>query len=411
MTKILLFCLLFISGFTLSAQTNLSNEAEISVITCGPWHGELYAAFGHSAFRVYDPQNNIDEAYNYGVFNFNQPNFYLNFARGYLYYKLGVYHYQDFKNDYIYYNRYVHEQVLNLSPEQRQRVYDFLQWNARPENQYYRYDYFYDNCATKIRDVIVTVFKDSVHFDGSYITDPQSFRDLTDQYLVPHPWGDLGIDICLGLPMDKVASPYEHMFLPDYIESGFDHATIRQAGGIVPIVKEKRIVYESRPENFSHSFPHPLYVFTAFLVLAIVLSVVDFRRKKLSNWFDVLLFGLTGMIGWLLLFLWTATDHQAAARNLNILWALPTHLIAAIAIATNRSWLKKYFLFTSVFVVLVLIAWPFLPQELNLSLIPVVLTLCVRASMQYYMRNVRKAHDLFANANEQDDSAVTHSDV
>jgi hypothetical protein len=114
----LLFCVSF-TGYGQSVQ--LSEQATISVITCGPWQGELYSAFGHSAFRVHDPAQGIDEAYNYGVFDFDQPNFYLNFARGYMYYKLGVYDYNRFRDIYIYYNRYIHEQVLNLTQEQKQK--------------------------------------------------------------------------------------------------------------------------------------------------------------------------------------------------------------------------------------------------------------------------------------------------
>ena len=214
----------------LQAQRTLSPDATISVITCGPWQGELYSAFGHSALRVYDPSQQINDAYNYGVFDFDQPNFYLNFAKGSSYYKLAVWDYQGFVNMYIYDNRFVHEQILNLTPAQKQKVYDFLQWNALPDNRFYRYDYFYDNCATRIRDVFVNVFQDSVVFDGSYVQTNYTIRELTDLYLQDQPWGDLGIDICLGLHMDKTADPYEYMFLPDYIESAFDHATIYQDG-------------------------------------------------------------------------------------------------------------------------------------------------------------------------------------
>ncbi|MCU0398242.1 MAG: DUF4105 domain-containing protein, partial [Cyclobacteriaceae bacterium] len=211
-------------SFTLSAQIKLSDQAEISVITCGPGQAELYSAFGHSAFRVFDPANQIDHAFNYGVFDFNQPNFYLNFARGHNNYRLAVQDYKRFEYTYVYYNRYVHEQVLNLNTFQKQKLFDYLIWNAQPENQYYRYDYFYDNCATKLPEIVSKVFGDSVQFDGSYISTSYSIRQLTDLYLNYQPWGDLGIDICLGLPMDKKASPYEYMFLPDYVESGFDHA-------------------------------------------------------------------------------------------------------------------------------------------------------------------------------------------
>jgi hypothetical protein len=373
-----------LNGF--SQTITLSDSAEISVITCGPFQGELYSAFGHSAFRVHDPKNGIDDAYNYGVFDFNQPNFYLNFAKGYLYYKLGVYDYKRFQDYYIYYNRYVHEQVLNLTPVQKQKMFDYLQWNAQPENQHYRYDYFYNNCATMLRDIVIKNFGDSVQFDGSYIESKLTIRQLTDMYLTQQPWGDLGIDICLGLPMDKTASPNEYMFLPDYIESGFDHATIKHNGSTVPLVKVKNSINESRFEETPAQLLKPFYVFSAFAFIALLFTFLDLRRRKLSNWFDAILFGVTGAVGFLLLFLWLFTDHNAAARNMNLLWAMPLNLIAVIFFFKSPKWLKQYFGGLAVLTALLLITWAVLPQQLNTSLIPFVVAILVRAGIQYKLR-------------------------
>jgi hypothetical protein len=376
--------ILFLLGSVVSQaqNTTLSDRAEISVLTLGPFQGEVYSAFGHSAMRVYDPELGIDDAYNWGVFDFDQPNFYLNFARGRNNYKLGVYPYDRFRDYYIYYNRYVHEQKLNLTPAQKQRLYAYLQWNDTPENRSYRYDYFYDNCATKIRDVLVAVFGDSIEFDGSYVTTSYSIRDLTDLYLHHQPWGDLGIDVCLGLPMDKTASPYEYMFLPDYIESAFDHASLNG----IPIVQKKISVYESREEEYPTSIIHPRTAFILLAVITLLLSAWDFKRKKLSTWFDAILFGSVGMVGILLFLLWIATDHKAAANNFNILWALPTHVVAVVAFLKNPTWLKRYFLFTAILCILTLILWPVLPQQLNYFLIPLVIALLARAVTQYRLR-------------------------
>lgn len=366
----------------LLAQDSLSAKAEISVLTLGPTQTELYSAFGHSAIRVYDPELGIDDAYNWGVFDFDQPNFYLNFARGYLYYKLGVYPYDRFRDYYIYYNRYVHEQPLNLTQAQKQKLYEYLVWNSQPENQNYRYNYFYNNCATKVRDVFSTVFGDSVHFDGSHIKTDYSIRDLTDIYLAQQPWGDLGIDICLGLPMDKKASPSEYMFLPDYIEAGFNHATISGK----PLVKETISVYESRDEEVKASLIHPLVAFTVFALLTIVLSQWDLKRKKISRWFDIILFSVLGIVGLLLFFLWFFTDHQAAAINFNLLWALPTHCVVAIALLTNRKWVSTYFLAAAGISLLTLLLWPILPQSLNIFLLPLVVAILIRSLLNYRMR-------------------------
>lgn len=367
-------------------QVQLSDRSQISVLTLGPSQDQVYTAFGHSAFRVFDPVRGIDDAYNYGVFDYNRPNFYLNFARGHNIYKLGVMDYPNFEYAYIYYNRYIHEQVLNLTSTQKQRLFDYLQWNALPENQEYLYDYFYDNCATKIPEVMRKVFGDSVVFDGSYITTRYSFRELTDLYLDQQPWGDLGIDVGLGLPTDKVATPYEYMFLPDYVESGFAHATILQNGAPVPLVKETRIVYESAPEPASTPLFHPLSVFVVFLLITCYSSYRDFKRKRLSLVFDSVLFTVLGVLGVLLLLLWIATSHQAAAKNFNLLWALPTHLIAAFAFFRQPRWLASYFLGVSILCVVLLVTWPVLPQMLHYSLIPLVMAIGVRSFTQFRVR-------------------------
>ncbi|HEY9487436.1 MAG TPA: DUF4105 domain-containing protein [Chryseosolibacter sp.] len=367
-------------------QIKLSEQAEISVLTLGPWQGEVFTAFGHSAFRVHDPINRIDAAFNYGVFDFDRPNFYLNFARGNNVYMLGVSNYQHFEYAYISDNRYIHEQVLNLRMDQKQRLFDFLEWNARPENRDYLYDYFYDNCATKIPEVVLQVFGDSVTFDGSYITTDYSFRELTDLYLGEQPWGDLGIDVGLGLPTDKKATPYEYMFLPDYVESGFAHATILQQGKAEPLVKETNIIYESFQEQDSQGMFHPLLVFSLFLLLTVLVSYRDLKRHKLTMFFDGVMFTIIGLLGLCLLLLWTATNHHAAAKNLNLLWALPTHLVAVIAFIRQPKWLKRYFLIVCVLSVIVLISWPLLPQKLHYSLIPFVMAISLRAFTQYRIR-------------------------
>jgi hypothetical protein len=350
-------------------------------MTLGPDENELYAAFGHNAFRVVDRKNNIDRVYNYGVFDYNQPNFYLNFAKGYLNYKLDTTNYPRFKYIYEYYNRFIHEQVLNLNPVQKQKVFDYLEWNMLPENQYYYYDYFYDNCATRIRDVLVTTLGDDLQFDGSYITTDYTIRELTDLYLPAIPWGDLGIDLCLGLPMDKTATPYMHMFLPDYIESAFDHATLTNDSTTLSLVKSTIQTYESVPTTPVSSYFTPNLLFYSLLGLILLISIYDFKREKVSKWLDISLFGVIGLIGLLFFLLWTATDHQAAARNMNLLWALPTHLILAILLFRKHpsAWLKYYFLAVILISALLLISWAWLPQLMLNALIPLVLGLSLRS--------------------------------
>ena len=380
MKQVVIILLLFTCPIAAWSQIQLSPQAEIHVLTCGPYQPELYSAFGHSAVRVTDPANNIDLLYNYGVFDFDQPNFYLNFARGFLNYKLALMDYRRFRDFYIYQNRYIHEQVLNLTPDQKQRYFDFLQWNNLPENQYYYYDYFYDNCATRIRDGLETVFGDSLEFDGSYIDTNYTIRDLTDLYLKEQPWGDLGIDLCLGLPMDSLANPYMYMFLPDYIEQGFDHATLLRNGVRVPLVKDTIVTYESTPEPDTSSLITPLIVFGTLLLLGIILTIYELKNRRYFRWFDFILFTLVGLVGWLLFLLWVATDHQAAARNMNLLWAIPLFFPLSLWLirGSRPPWLKWFFKFAFFALIIVILFWSTFPQDLHNSLVPLVALLALR---------------------------------
>jgi hypothetical protein len=285
-------------------------------------------------------------------------------------------------------NRYVHEQVLNLTPSQKQKVLDTLSWNSLPENEHYRYDYFYNNCATKMPGVISRVFGDSVRFDGSYIKTDYTIRELTDLYLGGQPWGDLGIDICLGLPMDKVASPYEYMFLPDYVESGFAHATIMRDGQEQPLVKKRVAKHDAVTTQATSGLVHPLLVFTFLAVVIVIFSVLDVRKKSATMWLDVVLFSIVGLIGALLLFLWIFTDHAAAAKNMNILWALPSHVVIVFFLRKNPAWLRYYFGITAGICLLLLLFWWTLPQQLHYALIPLVIAIGTRALVRLQMRRV-----------------------
>lgn len=379
MKRLVLFLLLL--PILVKGQIQLSNEAQIHVLTCGPYQGEVYSAFGHSAIRVYDPAQGVDLLYNYGIFDFDQPNFYLNFARGYLNYKLGVTTYDRFRNYYVYYNRFINEQVLNLDSVQKQKYFDFLQWNAKPENQFYYYDYFYDNCATRVRDGLITTFRDDIQFDGSYVTTDYTIRDLTDLYLDQQPWGDLGIDLGLGLPMDKKATPSMYMFLPDYIEQAFNHATIKQDGKEVPLVKQTIQTYKSKPEPHQGSLITPWMVFWIIFTIMAIVTFFGFKKGKHSKLIDVVLFSIIGLLGWLLFLLWVATDHGAAARNMNLLWAIPLHFPLGLFILKKKipAYLPKYFQGIFILEVLLLLTWAFLPQDLHNSLIPITAMLGMRA--------------------------------
>jgi cytochrome bd-type quinol oxidase subunit 2 len=187
--------------------------------------------------------------------------------------------------------------------------------------------------------------------------------------------------------MDKKASPTEYMFLPDYVESGFDHGYIEHAGKKEGLVKKKNIIYEAREEDPAKGLPHPLLVFSLLFVIGIFITYRDLRRKSISRWFDIILFVTTGLIGVLLFFLWFFTDHNAAARNLNILWAFPLHLIAGALLLSNAQWIKKYFGFVTIASIILILVWFLLPQKLHYALIPIVALQGIRAYTEFKLRS------------------------
>ncbi|MEQ8417998.1 MAG: DUF4105 domain-containing protein [Imperialibacter sp.] len=386
MKKFVLISLLLLGGSGLAESLAqippfISDSTTVSVMTMGPSQVELYTAFGHSAFRVLDHKTGIDLVFNYGIFSFNQPNFYLNFARGKLLYKLGVNRYEDFKEAYIEENRSIVEQNLNLTVSEKHQLYAFLAENNKPENRDYYYNYIYDNCATKIRDVLETVFKDRITFDYSYVTEDLTFRQLMDMNLGQQPWGDLGIDICLGTGIDKVATGYQYMYLPEYIQKAFAGATLQRSNGKVPLVNATEVVFMPTEEGESQaSLVTPTIVFVLVFMLFGFSTQQEWKAGKRRKWLDFTLFFVIGVVGILLLFLWFATDH-ISQYNFNLLWAFPLHAFVAFYAFKNSppNWLSTYLLSAAVLLAVVIVSWSFLPQMLHLALVPIMLTLGLRA--------------------------------
>lgn len=316
-----LCCCLWPAHRVQAQQTTLSPQARISVLTCGPG-ADLYATFGHSAFRVWDPAREIDWVYNYGTFDFNTPNFYLKFARGKLRYALSRQEFPNFLYTYQYENRWVREQLLELDPGERQALFDFLERNNLPENRYYHYDFLFENCATKIPEVLVQVLGKRLGFESGHLRESHTFRDLIQQNLDRNTWSSLGIDLALGAVIDRKARPEEYMFLPQYVRLQIEDSHL----GSAPLTQRERVILdlpETRPPTYFTATP--LFWFLLLLGFTIALTAVDFRYGWRSRWLDAFLFMGTGLAGLVMLFLWFLTDHSTTAWNANLLWALPTH--------------------------------------------------------------------------------------
>jgi len=376
-----IFILIF-SCFQLVAQQKLSSEATVSVVTGGPG-SELYSAFGHSAFRVYDPLLKLDKIYNYGTFDFNKPNFYLNFAKGKLTYQLSTTRYGYFLQEFNYENRWVKTQELDLDDVDVQAVYDFLENNAKPENRSYQYDFFYDNCSTKMEEVLKAVLKDKVTFNNNHITSHKSHRDLIADYTADKfKWGKFGIDLALGSVIDKKASAAEYKFLPDYIHLGFNNATINFEGNIKPLVKADIKVLNERVRPQPFSVLQPFIVFLVISLFFIWKTYQNYRSNKRTKWVDFFLYFISGLIGVVVLLLWFATSHTATYKNLNFLWAFAPNLVVAIFMFKSvlPKWLPIYNKLLLVLLAIQAILWILEVQVFNIAIIPIMAMLFIRYS-------------------------------
>ena len=371
MKKIAFIGLVWFLGVWNSAyaqQLPLSETATASLITCGPGN-EFYLAFGHSALRIQDTTRGIDYAYNYGTFDFDTPHFYWNFARGMMNYCLSRTPFNYFMATYDYERRAVWEQPLNLTPQEVNNLYLMLEWNYLPENRYYPYDFFRDNCATRVRDMVESACgKRRMGIDD---WESHSYRYWVREATAGGclEWWTLGVNMLLGLPADHRCNASESMFYPMVMMDLYDRAMLDDAVALRSPTDTKQLLTDHR-EPLRRSFP-PMVVFALLFTMVALLSWRGWWRP----WMDRLLFIVAGIIGLVLLFMWFGTDHWCTKWNLNVLWSSP--LLILIAIRHKKSpawglWLQEAcFLVAAVWVVVC---------GLPLALLPIILTLALRVA-------------------------------
>ena len=356
----------------------LSQECRlrITLLTCTPGE-ELYSTFGHTAIRVQDSTTGMDAVYNYGTFEFS-PDFYSKFIRGKLLYSLSVENFPDFLYTYQLESRSFVAQELLLNCQERQRLFSALQVNAREENRHYRYDFLFDNCTTRARDIIAKNAGSPVVYQNILPPEIPTFRDLIHSYLDRghQYWSQLGIDILLGVKLDRKVSNQQAMFLPDWLLKGLDHASTDRH----PLVQPPRPVLQMPSPLGKGSLFTPALVFSLVLAGVVALSFVKKKGvQKALPVFDFIFFFLLGLAGALLLFMWFGTDHVVCRNNFNLLWALPSHLVMAFLIHKNAAWVKTYFRIVFWLTAALALLWFFLPQQMNPALLPVVLLILYRS--------------------------------
>jgi hypothetical protein len=355
-----------------------SCDIKVSLLTCSPG-AELYSIFGHTAIRV-KSDSNFDIIYNYGTFDFEDPHFYKNFVKGKLDYFVSAERFDIFMREYEYENRGVIEQDLNMSCEEKYKLFNALRENSKEENKYYKYQYLFDNCSTRPRDIIIKGFNDRVSFKNILPDPPPTYRDMIHEYLDrgKQYWSEFGIDLLLASRIDRKVSNLEGMFLPDYLMKGFDSATVHGRNA----VSGKKVLIRNMPAlNQGSSWFTPL-LFTTLLLLTggILLFLRLPWARHFANVFDIAYFLILGLMGCFMLFMWFGTDHELCRDNFNLLWALPTHVVMSFFILKKRPFVRKYFGIAAIFSAIVLISIPILPQELNTAFLPLILLSLIRSA-------------------------------
>lgn len=388
--------LLTISGLSaVNAQgITLSDSATLSLITCSPGP-QIYALFGHTAIRLVDPTRGLDIVFNYGMFNFNKPNFYLKFIQGATDYELGAYETKYFLPEYRERNSSVTEQMLNLTTVEKQQLADALFVNYQPENREYRYNFVYDNCSTRPRDKILSVIKDKVVYD--YVSEPQTFRNWVGTYTGENTWAKFGIDMLLGREADELSTRWSSMFLPEVLCREFGAVKIIAHDGTTrSLVNAEKIIVPRQDSIVKTNFLQlPITVTLTVLLLGVFLIFYEKRRKKYYKIIDSVLLIVSGLAGVIIFYLMFFSVHPLVHSNFNLLWCNPLNVLVGLFLwnrklrsVINYFQLANVLLFFGALLVFVLSV-----QALNVAFIPLIVLLLVR-SVNWIMKKSKQLKKL-----------------
>jgi len=308
----------------------LSSAARISLITYGPGDDDISSCFGHTEIRLVDPILGIDRNYSYGGFNHRSRWFIPKFLSGTLPYYVEIHPLGDVAYYYQQTNRSIREQLLNLSATQRQQLMAALEENHLPQNRYYRYKFYYDNCATRPRDMISYACGDSLRIPSRLPMTGKSYRDWMNAYLREQPWYQLGMNLAIGKASDQQTDGWQAMYLPDQLADQLRQATITQPNGQVkPLIQREQTLFAAQKiaRQPTPLVTNPNVVFTLLSLLVTGLTLRAYvNGKQADRWLDRLLFGVSGFFGWFLFLLWLIRDDGVTAWNPTLLYLMPLHL-------------------------------------------------------------------------------------
>jgi len=309
------------------------DSVEISLITCSP-HEEIYSLYGHTALRYHDMSTGEDIVFNWGIFNFNAPHFVVRFVFGLTDYELGPAPFGPFCRYYQKWGSSVTEQVLNLTAEDKLSIRAALEENLREENRVYRYNYFYDNCSTRPRDIIERNIAGKVIYQET--GDTQSYREMVHQCTRNHPWAKFGNDMLLGLKADLPTTRSQQEFLPENLMYDFDHAQIYENGEYRPLVKARYMPVAPGVQVIEEDFPLPPLT-CAFILFGVSVAVMalEWKRRKTYKYWDAALMTIQGLAG-CILFAMLFSQHPTTSTNLQLLLINPLPLLYIPAVVRRK---------------------------------------------------------------------------
>ncbi|HCM60584.1 MAG TPA: hypothetical protein DIS74_09460 [Bacteroidales bacterium] len=355
------------------ASAEIADSTDVYLITCAPGNAS-YSIYGHTALRIVIRGTDFDMAYNWGIFDFSTPNFVYRFAKGKLDYMLGAYPYQRFLQEYISEGRPVWSLKLNLTDTEKERLFTLINENLKPENVKYRYDFFFDNCATRVRDIVAAAATDTVIFPEKEKL--KSFRQLIDPHQKVLPWLDFGADMLLGLQSDRKATVSDEMFLPLFLRDNFAASVIVHDGVSEPLTGPVETVVDFPPSSAGAKTWMPQAVLWLLFLLVVLLTFV-FRRPGLEKGLDFVLYFIYSLIAMVLVFTNIFSDHDALHLNLLFLGINIIIPVLFVMLFTRSKAVKLSRLALTISFLWIpasLIAG----QGINPALVPLVLTIMVR---------------------------------
>ena len=335
------FCLLFGSILVNTdlhanevSQPENWDSVEVSLLTCSP-HEEIYSLYGHTAIRYHNISTKEDLVFNWGSFSFDKPFFIIRFVFGLTDYELVTLPYPYFCPYYEKWGSSVTEQVLNLKSNEKKKLCQSLVDNLKPENRVYRYNYFYDNCSTRPRNLIEACLEGKLEYQPREDYNP-SYREMIHFCTRNHPWGKFGNDMLLGVKADQQTNLEQQEFLPDNLMYDFDHAQIYLNGAYRPLVKERRMPVPPGVQIIEPDFPcSPTAVFCILALVSIIIAILEWRRHRTYKYWDVLLMSLQGLAG-SVLFIMLFSQHPTTSTNLQLLLLNPLPLFYIPAVLKRK---------------------------------------------------------------------------